>query len=123
MATIFTCFALKRSRAEIDACPSYADYNLEQILTSLLPNDTRVWNAWRKIVLDVLLSRKDPSYFVDAVDDDPKLADLRNDQRTLLRTLLLDAKAGYLKYQEYAKGDVDKQCIISSARSVSDEKI
>ncbi|PPQ96061.1 hypothetical protein CVT26_004693 [Gymnopilus dilepis] len=141
MATIFACLALKRSKTEINECPAYADYRPEEMLRSLLPNDTTVWNTWREVVLDVLHGRKSEAYFADALND-PRLADLRTDQRNLLRTLLLDARAGYIKYQEFAKGTIDgelnflplpstitqgihifaEQCVVSSSQSFSDEK-
>ena len=74
------------------------------LLENMLPNDTRVWQAWRRIAADVLESRQPPEYFQNALNIDPELSDLREDQQTLLSHLLRDAHIAYLKYYEVTSG-------------------
>ncbi|PPQ92747.1 hypothetical protein CVT25_003856 [Psilocybe cyanescens] len=96
-AVVFTCLSLRRSLEEIEQSPVYSDFNPESLLKSMLPNDTRVWHKWRSVVKDILLRNQDPQYFDDALDDED-MADLREDQRNLLSTLLKDAKCAYKMY-------------------------
>jgi hypothetical protein len=99
MATLFTCLALHRSPDEVASSPEYGEFDPERLLKNLLPNDTAVWRAWRQVVLDVLQSKQTPEYFGNAMHG-PKLLGLRKDQRSLLSTLLNDARVAYKKYYD-----------------------
>ncbi|KAH9482133.1 hypothetical protein JR316_0004228 [Psilocybe cubensis] len=96
-AVVFTCLSLRRSLEEIEENPVYSDFNPETLLVTMLPNDTRVWRKWRQVVKDILLRKQPPEYFDDALDE-ADVADLREDQRNLLQTLLKDAKIAHKMY-------------------------
>lgn len=98
MATFFACLALRPSAKDVEEYPAYKDFKPKRLLESMLPNDTRVWQEWRRIVLEVLESQQPLGYFDSALND-PQLSDLREDQRHLLSTLLRDAQDAYLKYE------------------------
>ena len=69
-----------------------------KLLNELLPNDTKVWNQWKKTVVGRLLSKEKLEFF----HSDWELDGFSQQERTLLQTLYGDAQAAYGGYAQYA---------------------
>lgn len=91
----FMCFAL---HAGVDESKkSSKNFKPKKILECMIPNDTRVWTAWREHVTKQVLSKgKDKSFR----PDEQVVADLEDEERELLIQMLKDAEDGYRGFQE-----------------------
>ncbi|KAG2156430.1 hypothetical protein DEU56DRAFT_235002 [Suillus clintonianus] len=76
---------------------SSANFKPKKILECMIPNDTRVWEAWREHVAKQVLSKEKIKSFTP---DKELVANLEDEERQLLEQLLADAKHGYGCYQE-----------------------
>jgi hypothetical protein len=91
----FMCFAL---HAGVDESKkSSKNFKPKKILECMIPNDTRVWTAWREHVAKQVLSKdKDKSFRPDEKVE----ANLEDEERQLLMQMLKDAEDGYRGFQE-----------------------
>jgi hypothetical protein len=91
----FTCFAL---HAGVDQTKkSSRDFKPKMILERMIPNDTRVWVAWRDHVAKQVLSKEKYKSFRP---DEQVMVDLEEEERQLLMQMLADAEDGYKGCQE-----------------------
>ncbi|OJA11644.1 hypothetical protein AZE42_11655 [Rhizopogon vesiculosus] len=93
--TAFTCFALY---AGVDTSKkSSSNFKPMKILERMIPNDTRVWIAWREhVAKQVLSEKKDKSFKAD----EHVVEDLEDEEMQLLMQMLKDAEDGYRGYQD-----------------------
>lgn len=75
---------------------SSKNFRPKKILEYMIPNDTRVWEAWREHVVKQVLSREKTKDFEPCRE---LIADLEDEEKQLLKQLLADAKDGYEYYQ------------------------
>lgn len=75
---------------------SSKNFRPKKILEYMIPNDTRVWEAWREHVAKQVLSRERTKDFGPCRE---LIADLEDEEQQLLKQLLADAKDGYEYYQ------------------------
>lgn len=75
---------------------SSANFKPEKILECMIPNNTRVWEAWREHVAKQVLSKEKNRYFEPYRE---LVTDLEDDEQQLLKQLLADAEYGYKCYQ------------------------
>lgn len=88
------CFVL---HAGVDMSKkSSADFKPKKILEYMIPNDTRVWEAWREHVAKQVLSKRT---IKDFEPHGELIRDLEDEEQQLLKQLLADAKYGYGCYQ------------------------
>ncbi|KAG2060274.1 hypothetical protein BDR06DRAFT_927018 [Suillus hirtellus] len=80
---------------------SSTDFKPKKILEYMIPNDTRVWEAWRKHVAEQVLSKQKIKCFRPIEE---LVADLDDEEQKLLGQLLEDAEHGYKCYQKYYVG-------------------
>lgn len=89
------CFVL---HAGVDMSKkSSTNFKPKKILEYMIPNDTRVWEAWREHVAKQVLSKKT---IKDFEPYEELIADLEDEEQQLLKQLLADAKYGYGCYQK-----------------------
>lgn len=88
------CFVL---HAGVDMSKkSSANFKPKKILEYMIPNDTRVWEAWREHVAKQVLSKRT---IKDFEPHGELIEDLEDEEQQLLKQLLADAKYGYGCYQ------------------------
>ncbi|KAG2115811.1 uncharacterized protein F5147DRAFT_674720 [Suillus discolor] len=80
---------------------SSTDFKPKKILECMIPNDTRVWEAWRKHVAEQVLGEQKIKHFSPIGE---LVADLDAEEQKLLGQLLADAEYGYECYQKYYVG-------------------
>ncbi|KAH7916215.1 hypothetical protein BJ138DRAFT_1075497 [Hygrophoropsis aurantiaca] len=77
--------------------------NPMKILQEILPNDTLVWDTWREVVVQKMLSREKMCF--DNLNDEAEwprcVREMSDDDRALLRTLLGDAHTAWEAYAAY----------------------
>ncbi|KAG9310487.1 hypothetical protein JVU11DRAFT_9631 [Chiua virens] len=71
---------------------------VQKMLRTLLPNDTPVWDKWRKKVVQQVC---DKSVSCLALEEEANYGDLDESGRILLDTLLSDARSAYEGYLQY----------------------
>lgn len=79
--------------------PNPTHVSIQKILATLIPNDTVVWNKWRKKVAQQVCNTSLLCLEVGEGGDD---ADLTESERKLLTTLVSDAKVAYEGYLQWA---------------------
>ncbi|KAG1732874.1 uncharacterized protein EDB91DRAFT_1330155 [Suillus paluster] len=89
------------NRASQAACAnmfkkSAANFKPKKILERMIPNDTRVWEAWREHVAKQVSSKEK---FKSFEPEKEFLADFEEEELELLREMLADAKHGWECYQ------------------------
>lgn len=88
------CFVL---HAGVDMSKkSSLNFKPKKILEYMIPNDTRVWEAWREHVAKQVLSK---NTIKDFEPHRELIKDLEDEEQQLLKQLLADAKYGYGCYQ------------------------
>ncbi|KIK39465.1 hypothetical protein CY34DRAFT_808242 [Suillus luteus UH-Slu-Lm8-n1] len=75
---------------------SSLNFKPKKILEYMIPNDTRVWEAWREHVAKQVLSKKTIKDFEPHKE---LIKDLEDEEQQLLKQLLADAKYGHGCYQ------------------------
>ncbi|KAG0703842.1 hypothetical protein DFH29DRAFT_408839 [Suillus ampliporus] len=91
----YTCFVL---HADVDMSKkSSANFKPKKILEYMIPNDTRVWEAWREHVARQVLSKETTKSFKP---DKELIGDLEEEEQQLLREMLDDAEYGYKCYKK-----------------------
>ncbi|KAI0760991.1 hypothetical protein BD413DRAFT_607327 [Trametes elegans] len=85
---VFTCLALESSRPK-------------KILDELLPNDTPVWQHWKKAISFKLEAKQSLSFS----ESDWKLAQFGPEDQQLLRDLFVDATEAYLGFRKTRQSD------------------
>ncbi|KAG1782925.1 hypothetical protein EV702DRAFT_232736 [Suillus placidus] len=89
------CFVL---HAGVDLSKkSSTNFKPKKILECMIPNDTRVWEAWREHVAKQVLSKEKNKHFEPYNE---LIADLEDEEQQLLKQLLADAEYGYRCYQK-----------------------
>ncbi|KAG2349279.1 hypothetical protein BDR05DRAFT_956689 [Suillus weaverae] len=89
------CFVL---HAGVDMSKKSAtNFKPKKILECMIPNDTRVWEAWREHVAKQVLSKERIKRFEPYKE---LIADLEDEEKQLLKQLLADAEYGYRCYQK-----------------------
>lgn len=88
------CFVL---HAGVDISKkSSRNFKPKKILECMIPNDTRVWEAWREHVARQVLSKEKNKCFGPYRE---LMADLEDEEQQLLKQLLADAEYGYRCHQ------------------------
>ncbi|KAG1873528.1 hypothetical protein DFJ58DRAFT_758883 [Suillus subalutaceus] len=98
-AAVFTCLMLRPPGIYEESGWKNLGFKPESIICNFIPNDTLVWITWRKKVLDVMRTHNhdgDPvacHNLLQMTNEEKRDFDANN--RTLLETLLGDARAAY----------------------------
>ncbi|KAG1877529.1 hypothetical protein F4604DRAFT_2002857 [Suillus subluteus] len=98
-AAVFTCLMLRPPGIYEESGWTNLGFKPESIICNFIPNDTPVWTTWRKKVLDVMRACDhdgDPvacHNLLQMTNEEKRDFDANN--RTLLETLLGDARAAY----------------------------
>ncbi|KAG1870827.1 hypothetical protein F4604DRAFT_1770782 [Suillus subluteus] len=103
---VFACLVLSDDVRR----PPNSDFKPKEVLQCFISNETRVWNAWRKKVVEELEKNGEEKSFDLSSSD---LLGFRDDEKKLLRSLLQDACSAYRGYQNH----IDKIRPISSPSS------
>ncbi|KAG1856380.1 hypothetical protein DFJ58DRAFT_342275 [Suillus subalutaceus] len=101
---VFACLVLSDNVRR----PPNSDFKPKEVLQCFISNETRVWNAWRKKVVEELEKHGEEKSFDLSSSD---LLGFRDDEKKLLRSLLQDACSAYRGYQNH----IDKIRPISSS--------
>ncbi|KAG2151635.1 uncharacterized protein EDB93DRAFT_1138748 [Suillus bovinus] len=91
---VFACLVLSDETRR----PPNSDFKPKEVLQCFIPNETRVWNAWRNKVVEVLEKHgEEKSFDLNSSD----LSGFRDGEKKLLTSLLHDAHNAYRGYQNH----------------------